>query len=242
MSRLNEVLELLNHDSPIRLDSEKNPYVTEKALYRATNRVLLWVIVLLAGLFIWQGFSMWQLGLEVDKPRLIVVRVNPDGQPTIDNWGGLAYTPQKFEMEYFLTEFTRWHYRRIRSVAAQDFERKIPYVDASYAKAWIESERTNKHLQKFLSGDGVEQEVYVKARIIEDLRQEPWKATVTFDLVDQTPDRRRRQYQVVYHFRRLTEAELERMEREDKGSVIAFLHKNPLALYITHFVDSPIEP
>ena len=241
MSRISEVLELINHDGPIRLDSERNPYVTEKALYRAHNRVLLWVIVLGAGLFIWQGFSIWQLGLEVDKPRLIVVRVNPNGQPTVDNWGAIAYQPQKFEMEYFLTEFTRWHYARIRAVAAQDFARKIPYVDAAYAKAWLEDERQNKRMQKFLQGDGIEQEVFVKSRLIEDLSQEPWKATVTFDLVDQTPERRRRQYQVVYHFRRLTEEELERMEREEKGAAFQFLQKNPLALYITHFVDSPVD-
>jgi hypothetical protein len=123
--------------------------------------------------------------------------------------------------------FVQDHYSRVRATARDAFQRKLFFLDAAHARATMEEESRTKGLQTFLSGNDDEVDVYVTNVAIEDLRQSPYKASVTFEKV----------------FRATGEGRELKREKYTAHFVFTLLDKvpntfigtNPLGMVITYF-------
>jgi type IV secretory pathway TrbF-like protein len=115
-----------------------------------------------------------------------------------DEFGGLhlvrpsvaAYQPQEATLKYFLVQFVEWHYGRIRATIRDNFTRSLYFLDGRLAGAVIEASKKNKLIETVLTGQTDEVEINVKNVVIEDTRQQPYKARVDFEKVYYAPSDR----------------------------------------------------
>jgi len=115
----------------------------------------------------------------------------------------------------------------MRATVRENFARSLYFLDGRLADATIETNKKNKTLEGFLTGEGPEIEVVVKNVSIEDMRTLPYKATVDFE-------------RIYYNYGDNTE-----LKREKYTAHFVFVVKdrvtntmipvNPLGLTITYF-------
>ena len=113
----------------------------------------------------------------------LVIRINELGRAEAVTTGSLEYRPQEAEMKYFLTDFVRRHYSRMRATVRENYARSLYFMDGRLTDALIETNKKNKTIESFLAGAGDEMDVNVKNVSIEDLRAPPYRAVVDFEKI-----------------------------------------------------------
>lgn len=113
----------------------------------------------------------------------IVIRINEVGRAEAVNYGSLEYQPQEAEIKYFLAQFVRAYYGRMRATVQESYPRSLYFLDGRLADAAISANKKTKAMEAFLSGQTYEVDIQVKNVAIEDLRKPPYKATVEFEKV-----------------------------------------------------------
>jgi len=113
----------------------------------------------------------------------IVVRINEVGRAEAINYGSLEYQPQEAEIKYFLAQFVRGYYGRMRTTVQESYPRSLFFLDGRLADAAITANKKTKAIDAFLAGQSNEVDIQVKNVAIEDLRKPPYKATVEFEKV-----------------------------------------------------------
>src|SRR5262249_33890242 len=99
------------------------------------------------------------------------------------NYGSMEYQPREAEVRYFLMQFVQSHYRRMRATLKDDYARSLHYLDAPLAQGLIEANKKDGSIESFLSGQNEEVDVKIDNVSIEDLRQAPYRATVSFQRI-----------------------------------------------------------
>ena len=117
----------------------------------------------------------------------LVIRINEVGRAEAVSYGSLEYHPQEAEIKYFLIQFVREHYGRMRATVQNNYARSLYFLDGRLADAIIENNKKTKAIENFLAGQGEEIDINVKNVSIEDLRASPYKAAVDFERVYYTP-------------------------------------------------------
>jgi type IV secretion system protein VirB5 len=133
----------------------------------------------------------------------IVIRINEVGRAEAVNYGSLEYHPQEAEIKYFLSQFVRDHYGRMRATVKEDYARSLYFLEAPLADGVIESSKSSKDIESLLAGQGEENDVKITNVSIEDLRTSPYHATVDFEKVYYGADRqesRREKYTANFLF------------------------------------------
>ena len=113
----------------------------------------------------------------------LVIRINEVGRAEAINYGSLEYEPQEAEIKYFLAQFVRAYYGRMRAAVQEAYPRSLFFLDGRLADAAISANKKSKAMEAFLSGQTDEIDIQVKNVAIEDLRKAPYKATVEFEKV-----------------------------------------------------------
>src|SRR5215469_8651740 len=113
----------------------------------------------------------------------LVIRINEVGRAEAVNYGSLEYQPQEAEIKYFLAQFVRAYYGRMRATVQESYPRSLYFLDGRLADAAISANKKTKAMEAFLSGQTDEIDTQVKNVAIEDLRKPPFKATVEFEKV-----------------------------------------------------------
>ena len=113
----------------------------------------------------------------------LVIRINNLGRAEAINYGSFAYQPQEAEIKYFLMQFVQQHYSRMRVTLKENYTRSLYFLDGRLADAIIADDKKTKAIEAFLTVHTEEIDVQVKNVAIEDLRKEPYKATVQFEKV-----------------------------------------------------------
>lgn len=157
----------------------------------------------------------------------LVIRVNDVGRAEAVTYDSFNYQPREAEIRYFLMDFVQRHYSRERRTVRENYARSLYYLDGRLAERIIEENKKNKSIETFLGGRGDEIEVNVNNVAIEDLRSQPYKASVDFEEVyytaaDHVMTRRER---YVGHFVFVV------MEKVPNSLIPV----NPLGLTITYF-------
>jgi hypothetical protein len=153
----------------------------------------------------------------------MVVRIAPDGTPTVAPWAILEYKPKEPEIRHFLLNFVKHHYRRVRATAKDDYTSKMYFLDERLASAIEAEDKKTKEMQNFLLGHGQEVDVFITNVSIEDLRQQPYKATVSFDKIVRGEVETKKSYIAQFVFV---------LSNKVKNDSIEY---NPIGLVITYF-------
>ena len=156
----------------------------------------------------------------------LVIRISDVGRAEAVNYSEFDYHPQEAEIKYFLIQFVREHYSRMRATVHESYARSFYFLDAKLVDAIIQANRKAKTIEEFLANSAEEIDVQVANVSIEDLRTPPYKATVDFEKVFYAADHteiRREKYvaHVVFTVR-------DRVPN-------AMIPLNPLGLAITYF-------
>ena len=107
--------------------------------------------------------------------------------PAAVSYDSLTYTPQAPELKYFLVQFITKHYGRMRATVRQQYAESLYFLDGRLADATMDAGKKSGVIERFLAGGGEEIDVRVKNVTLEDLRQEPYRATVEFEQVHLAP-------------------------------------------------------
>jgi len=111
----------------------------------------------------------------------LVIRINEIGRAEAVTYESFDYQPREAEIRYFLMDFVQRHYSRGRATVRENYARSLYYLDGRLAAVIIEENKRNKTIEAFLAGRGDEIEVSVSNVAIEDLRSQPYKASVDFE-------------------------------------------------------------
>jgi type IV secretory pathway TrbF-like protein len=157
----------------------------------------------------------------------LVIRIDEVGRAEAVTYDSFDYQPREAEIRYFLMDFVQRHYSRARATVRENYARSLYYLDGRLAEVIIEENKKNKSIETFLGGRGDEIEINVSNVAIEDLRSQPYKASVDFEKV---------YYTAADHV-------LTRRERYVGHYVFSIMDKvpnslipvNPLGLTITYF-------
>ncbi len=113
----------------------------------------------------------------------LVIRINEVGRAEAVTYDSFNYQPREAEIRYFLMDFVQRHYSRARTTLRENYTRSLYYLDGRLAEGIIVENKKNKTIETFLEGRSDEIEVNVSNVAIEDLRHQPYKASVDFEKV-----------------------------------------------------------
>ena len=113
----------------------------------------------------------------------LVIRISEVGRAEAVTYDSFDYQPREAEIRYFLMDFVQRHYSRERATVRENFARSLYYLDGRLAEGIIGENKRNKSIEAFLGGRGDEIEVNVSNVAIEDLRSQPYRASVDFEKV-----------------------------------------------------------
>ncbi len=164
---------------------------------------------------------------KIDSFHTRYIRIDTIGRAEAVNYDDLNYKPQEKEIKYFLTEFCRLYYSRNRLTIRDDFRRSLLFMDTQLANGALAGWSKNKIIDNFLTNAAPDQEIKVNRVDIEDLRSAPYKATVEYELIYQSPldhsEVKRAQYTAHFVF----------AFRDSVGNDL--IQINPLGLAISYF-------
>src|ERR1700751_645984 len=140
--------------------------------------VLCLAVVAIAMLFV--NVGMYQTYHHL-KP--LIIRINEIGRAEAVTYDSFAYHPHEAEIRYFLMDFVQRHYSRQRATVRENYARSLYYLDGRLAERIISENKKDKTIEAFLSGQNDEIEVSVSNVAIEDLRNQPYKASVDFEKI-----------------------------------------------------------
>jgi type IV secretory pathway component VirB8 len=159
------------------------------------------------------------------KPTII--RIDSVGRAAPIPADELTYKPQAAELRYFLSQFTRKHFGRLRATVKQDYVESLYFLDGRVADAQMGDSGASKVIARFLAERGDEVDIDIKNVSFVDLRQPPFRATVDFERVYKSTadgtELRREMYVGNFTF----------VLKEDVPNTMVPV--NPLGLTITYF-------
>ncbi len=164
----------------------------------------------------------------VQNFKPLVIRIDDIGRAQAVGYDSFAYHPQAAEARYFLAEWVRLFYGRNRYTVQDDFSHSLFFLNSDLAATWMDSYRKGKIIEDFLA-DGTQPgiDIDVQQISLQDLRTEPYRATIDFDELayNQTD------HTVLTHARYT--ANVVYVFRQDVPA--SMVPVNPLGLTITYF-------
>jgi type IV secretory pathway TrbF-like protein len=191
-----------------------------------TNTALKAIVLLLAGVIALLGFALLRATNAALHVRPLVIRVNEVGRADALAYQDFTYKPQAPEIRYFLTQFTVDYYSRNHKTVAQRYVEALYFLVRPLFSAIDARDRRSQWLPKFLASADDDTDVVVNNVIIEELRNEPYRARVEFTKIFSNTagtEIRRETWAAEFVFR---------INRDIPNDLI--LH-NPLGLAITYF-------
>ena len=168
-------------------ETARRQYVELYGSVAVMNTYLKIALLFLAGVVMAQSVLALRIYDAARHVEPLVIRINELGRAEAVSYGSLHYQPQEAEIKYFLADFVRQHYGRMRATVRENYTRSLCFLDGRLAETFIEANKKNKSIESFLTGNGDETDIEVKNVAIEDLRKAPYKATVEFERVYFSP-------------------------------------------------------
>ena len=191
-----------------------------------TNTALKVVVLILSAAIAVLGFAVVRTTNAAVHVKPLVIRVNEVGRADAIAYRDFEYKPQAPEIRYFLTQFTVDYYSRNHKTVAQRYVEALYFLDRPLFSAVDAHDRRTQWLPKFLSSSEDDMDVVVNNVVIEELRNEPYRARVEFTKIYSNTagaEIRRENWAAEFVFR---------INHDVPNQLI--LH-NPLGLAITYF-------
>lgn len=140
------------------------------------NRILRWTVAVIAAAAIIESAAILILAKTSSDRIVEVVRINDFGKADATTYGGSEYRPEAQEIRYFLSEWVRDRYSRLRATIETDFPKNYYFIESHLASALMQKEQ--RTIAGFLSGSGEQIEVQIDNVHITNLQAAPYSADI----------------------------------------------------------------
>ena len=165
----------------------------------------------------------------VQNFKPLVIRINDIGRAEAVNYDTFRFKPQDAEVKYFLSEFCRLYYSRNQHTIRDNFKKSLLFMEAQLGNSVAEAYRKNHTIDDYLQNSTSRPDIDIEIEkvSIEDLRSAPYKATVDFYEIANSP------VDHVENKRTLYTAHFVFLFRDSVPNEL--IQVNPLGLAITYF-------
>jgi type IV secretory pathway TrbF-like protein len=162
-------------------------YLQRHAALVVTNSRLRSTLFMLAAVVLVLVYAVFALARAYASYKPMVIRINDVGHAEAITYAATEYKVQEAEIKYFLIDFLQKYYGRIRGTVKDDIAQSLYFLTPQLADQRLAELKQDKVLDQFNLGLTDQIEVTVDQISIEDLRQQPYKATITYTKSYYTP-------------------------------------------------------
>ena len=196
-----------------------------------TNTYLKVAILVLSLVSVALVFLLYQAQTAAARLKPLVISITDAGRGQVMNYADFSKVPVERVSKYYLARWTELYYGRNHATLQHDFSESLNFFSNSLQGATLQQVQKAKTLENFLLDPSVPNvDIEIKAVVLEDTRQAPYRAHVEFEkvfrsLVDQQEQRRERwTANVVYGFR--DEVPNEMLLTNPLGLIISYFHED----------------
>lgn len=205
------------------LELYAEPVVTNTYLKVA---ILVFSVVALALLAL-----LYRAQTAASRLKPLVISINDIGRGQVMNYDEFSKVPVERVSKYYLARWTELYYGRNHATLQRDFSESLNFFSNELQSATLARVNRAKTLETFLLDPSAPNvDIEIKAVVLEDTRQSPYRAHVEFEKVfrslgDQQEQKRERwTANVVYGFRE--EVPNEMLLTNPLGLVISYVHED----------------
>jgi type IV secretion system protein VirB5 len=196
-----------------------------------TNTYLNVAILVLAAVSAVSLYLLYRAQTAALQLKPLIISVTDSGRGQVMRYDDFHSIPIERVSKYYLSRWTALYYGRNRSTLHRDFAESLNFFSNDLQSATLAQVRQANTLDAFLLDPSQPNvDIEIKAVVLEDTRQAPYRAHVEFDKVlrsigDQEEQRRERwTANVVYGFREDVPNEM--LLSNPLGLVISYVHED----------------
>ncbi|MGD0939550.1 MAG: VirB8/TrbF family protein [Terracidiphilus sp.] len=205
------------------LELYAEPVVTNTYL-KVTILVLSVVVLALLAL-------LYRAQAAASRLKPLVISISDIGRGQVMNYDDFAKIPVERVSKYYLARWTELYYGRNHATLQRDFSESLNFLSNDLQSATLARVNKAKTLETFLLDPSAPNvDIEIKAVVLEDTRQAPYRAHVEFEKVfrslgDQQEQRRERwTANMVYGFR--DEVPNQMLLTNPLGLVVSYVHED----------------
>ena len=161
----------------------------------------------------------------------LVISISDAGRGQVMNYADFSKVPVERVSKYYLARWTELYYGRNHATLHRDFSESLNFFSNDLQGATLAQVNKAKTLDTFLLDPSAPNvDIEIKAVVLEDIRQTPYRAHIEFEKVFRSPgdqDEQRRERwtaNVVYGFR--DEVPNQMLLTNPLGLVISYIHED----------------
>jgi type IV secretion system protein VirB5 len=161
----------------------------------------------------------------------LVISVSDAGRGQVSSYADFSKIPVDRVSKYYLARWTELYYGRNHATLQRDFTESLNFFSNDIQNATLLSVTKARTLETFLLDPGAPNvDIEIKAVVLEDLRQPPYRVHIEFEKVFRSPgdqDEQRRERwtaNAVYNFR--DEVPNKMLLSNPLGLVISYVHED----------------
>jgi type IV secretion system protein VirB5 len=196
-----------------------------------TNTYLKVAILVLAVVACISLFLLYRAQTAALRLKPLVISITDAGRGQVLNYADFSKVPVERVGKYYLARWAELYYGRNHATLHRDFSESLNFFSNDLQSATLSRVNKAKSLENFLLDPSAPNvDIEIKAVVLEDTRQAPYRAHVEFEKVfrslgDQQEQRRERwTANLVYGFR--DEVPNEMLLTNPLGLVISYVHED----------------
>ena len=174
---------------------------------------------------------LYRAQVAASRLKPLVISISDIGRGQVMNYDDFAKVPVERVSKYYLARWTELYYGRNHATLQRDFSESLNFFSNEMQSATLARVNKAKTLETFLLDPSAPNvDIEIKAVVLEDTRQAPYRAHVEFEKVfrslgDQQEQKRERwTANVVYGFR--DEVPNQMLLTNPLGLVISYVHED----------------
>ncbi len=162
-------------------------YIERHAALLVTNGRLRFVLIAMVALLAVLAYGYTSVARSFASLKPMVIRIDSVGRAQAVNYSATEYKVQEAEIKYFLIDFIKTYYGRLRGSARDDLAHSLYFVSQPISSQTLSELKATHSLDDFIGGSTNEIQITVNQISLEDLRQQPYKATISYDKTYYSP-------------------------------------------------------
>ncbi|MFP5229507.1 MAG: VirB8/TrbF family protein [Acidobacteriota bacterium] len=174
---------------------------------------------------------LYRAETAASRLKPLVIYVSEAGRGAVESYADFSKIPIERVSKYYLAQWAELYYGRNHATLQRDFTESFNFFSNDLQSATLTLVKKQNMLQTFLLDPGAANvDIEIKAVVLEDLRQAPYRAHIEFEKVfrsagDQQEERRERwTANVVYTFRDQVPNQM--LLTNPLGLVINYVHED----------------
>jgi type IV secretory pathway TrbF-like protein len=174
---------------------------------------------------------LWRAETAASRLKPLVIAVYDIGRGQVMNYDDFSKIPVERVSKYYLARWCELYYGRNHATLQRDFSQSLSFLSDPLQSATLAKVNQQKTLENFLLDPGQPNvDIEIKAVVLEDTRQLPYRAHVEFEKVFRSPgdgqEQRRERWtaNVIYSFRDQIPNQM--LLTNPLGLVISYVHED----------------